>query len=562
MSKTAPDALANPLPMRNLPRLANIVRVAVEHGWGHYVERLRLKGYLPKGAIEAKAEQLSDAQRLRMALEQLGPSFVKFGQMLSVRQDLFSEDLIQELQKLQDAVPPFPGEQARQIIEDELGRPIAELFPLFDRTPLAAASVAQVHSATLADGTAVIVKVQRPGIEEIIQADVAILFFFARLLCNHVPESRRYDPLGLVEEFSDTVARELSFTLEGHNMGRFAENFKGEPAVYVPRVFWALSSRRVLTMERSTGHRAGPDYPADPTERQRLAATLARLFLAQLFEHGFFHGDPHPGNVFILHDGRFCFHDFGIVGRLSPRDQDNLGQLFLAVSTRDAEWMADVYFDMGVAGPSVDREAFARDLGESLEQYYSVSAHAYSFAEILRQFIRLGQRHEIRMPRELLLVAKAFMAVESLARGLDPAFNMIAAFQSYVPRMIRSQLLPSLDQGGVLAKGYRTAAALRRAARRLPEILSNGLRQLEKGEVTLRIHHERLEEVERHLDRATNRLSFSLIIAAVVIASSIVMSFHTGPHFEDIPIIGLVGYVVAALLGLWWAVAILRSGKL
>ena len=548
-------------PLRNLQRVSSILGVLAKHGWGHYLDRLRLKGHLPAASAVTPSTTLSEAERLRLALEELGPTFVKFGQLLSVRQDLFPDDITRELQKLQDAVAPFPSRQAHEIIELELGRPVSELFAAFDDVPLAAASIAQVHTATLPDGTAAIVKVQRPGIDQLIHADLEILFACARLLHRHVPESQRYDPLGLVEEFADTIIKELDFRLEGHNAERFSANFHDDPAVYVPQIFWELSAKRVLTQERSTGHRAAAGYPADPGERRRLADTLARLFLAQLFEHGYFHGDPHPGNIFIMHDGRLCFHDFGIVGRLSPRDQENLRQLVLAVVTRDAEAMAELYFDMGVAAASVDRDAFVRDLSKALEQYYAVSARAYSFGEILRQFVRIGQRHQIRMPREWLLVVKAFMVIESQASALDPEFSMIEALQRYTPRMLGSHLLPELSTTSGLIKGYGALNALRLIAG-LPRLLAKGLRQLENGRTILRVRHERLEDLEQQLNRASNRLSFSLIIAAIVIASSIVMSAHAGPHLEGIPLLGLIGYALAAFLGLWWAISILRSGKL
>ncbi len=551
----APHAEPKGLPVRDLARVGRILRVAAAKGWGHYAQRLHL-GPPPEGPESAAAG--SDARRFREALEELGPSFIKFGQLLSVRQDLFPEAVIAELRRLQDAVPPFPGGQARRLLEAELGRPVAELFADFDERPFAAASIAQVHAATLTDGTPVVVKVQRPEIEALIQADVEVLFYLARLLQDHLPELRRYDPLGLVEEFAETIGRELDFRLEGRNADRFRENFAEDPEVSVPRIYWELSGRRVLTMARSLGHKAGAAYPADATARRRLAASLARLFLAQLFEHGFFHGDPHPGNVFILEDERWCFHDFGIVGRFSPHDQENLRQLFFAVLAHDADWLADVYFDMGVAAASVDRAAFVRDLDESLERYHAVAGRGSSFAEILHQFIRLGQRHQIRMPREMLLVAKAFMALESLARTLDPAFNMLAAFEAYAPHMVGRALAPEVGW----ARGYRVAATLRTTLRAFPLTLVRTLQQLEKGQLGLRLRHEQLEEVSRHIDRASNRVSFSLIIAAVVVGSSIVMSFHTGPHLAGIPLVGLIGYVLAAMLGLWWAAAILRSGRL
>lgn len=557
-----PMSRRHAMPLGSLTRLSAILVVLAKHGWGHYIERLGLKGYLGTAPAAASGAPPSGAERLRLTLEELGPTFVKFGQLLSVREDLFEEKVTAELRKLQEAVAPFPAAEARRIIEQELGGPVETLFVKFDDAPLAAASMAQVHSATLPDATGVIVKVQRPGIEQVIRSDLDILFALARLLQRYVPESRHYDPLGLVEEFSGSIVKELDFRQEGHSGERFADQFRGEPAVYVPRIFWELSAQRVLTQEFSTGHRADPDYPAEAAERRRLAQTLARLFLAQIFEYGFFHGDPHPGNVFIMHDGRLCFHDFGIVGRLSPRDQENLRLLVLAVVTRDAEAMAELYFDMGVAPAEVEREAFARDLSKSLEQYYAITAPSYSFGEILRQFIRIGQRYQIRMPREWLLVVKAFMVTEAQAAVLDPQFSMIDSIKRYAPRMLARRLMPEFSAMSGLVKGYRMMDALRLIAFGLPDALARALRQLQKGEVVLRVRHDKLDDLERHLDRASNRLSFSLLIAAIVIASSIVMTAHLEPHYEGLPILGLIGYGIAAVLGLWWAIAILRSGRL
>lgn len=546
------------LPVRDLSRLAHILRAAATLGFGRYVERLRVKVGLPAGTTPEAAD---DARRLRLVLEELGPTFIKFGQALSVRRDLFVEDVITELQQLQDQVPPFSAAQARTIVEEELGHPVSELFSEFDDIPFAAASIAQVHHARLHDGTMVVTKVQRPGIEELIRADVEILRYLARLFSRYAPETRRYDPPGLVEEFAERIGFELDFLREGHNAERFRAEFSEEPAVYVPQVFWEHSSRRVLTMEHSVGQRIGADYPADAPGRRRLAETLTRLTLVQIFEHGFFHGDPHPGNVFVLPDERLCFHDFGIVGQLSRRDQENLGNLFLAVVAHDPEWLADTYLDMGGVPAGIDRAAFTRDLGESLERYYAASARGVSFGEVLQQFIRLGSRYEIRLLRETLLIAKVFMILESVVRTLDPQFDLFAAFERYAPNLLVRGLLPGVDADRDLARGYRALSTLRRTAAELPAALYGALRALGRGEARLRLEHEPLTSLEGHIDRASNRLSFSLIIAAVVIGSSLVMAFHAGPHYEGIPLLGLVGYVIAAVLGLAWAVAILRSGR-
>lgn len=549
------------LPVRDLRRLAHILHVMVEKGGGHYVDRLRLKGYLPKGSVEQAAGALSDAQRFRMALEELGTTFIKFGQMLSVRRDLLPDDIIQELQKLQDTVPPFSSGQARHILEEELGQPISQIFASFEDVPLAAASIAQVHAATLPDGKAVIVKVQRPDIENTIQVDLEILFFIARLLYKHVSESQPYDPVGLVEEFAETLLHELDFRREGRNAERFRDNVVDDPAIAVPQIFWEFTRRRVLVMERSRGHKIGDDYPPDVAAHHHLADVLVHTYLTQLFEYGFFHGDPHPGNLFILEDGRLCFHDFGIVGRLSARDQENLKQLFMALIVRDAEWMADVYLDMGGGGADIQRDAFVRDLNEALEEYYAVAAEESSFAEVLYQFVRLGRRHRIHVLREFLLVFKALLTMESVVRILNPRFNMMAALQAYVPRMIGQQFIPEFNQMALMSKGYRALSALRLGMSGLPRALTKAIRRLQSGEVVLRLRHEELDGLEQHLDRASNRLSLSLIIAAVVVGSSIMMSADIGPRYDGIPVLGLAGYLVASFLGLWLVVAILRSGK-
>lgn len=548
------------LSSRNIHRVAQVVAILVKHGWGRYVDRLRVSGMFQPTAAASSVTR-NPAERLRLALEELGPTFVKFGQLLSTREDMLSEDVVAQLQKLQDAVAPFSAHEARAIIEGELGSPPASLFKRFDDVPLAAASIAQVHAAMLDDGTEVIVKVQRPHIEEKIQADLDLMLALARWAQAHVPEARRYDPVNLAEEFRDTILKELDFRLEGHNAERFAENFRDEPAVYVPAVHWALSANGVLTQTRSAGHRQTADHTLAPEEGRRLADTLARLFLTQILEHGFFHGDPHPGNVFMMPDGRLCFHDFGIVGRLSPRDQDRLRDLFLAVVTRDVEALVDLYIDIGITGRDIDRPAFTRELSKALEQYYNVGPRVSSFGEILRQFVRLARQYEIRMPREWLLVMKAFMLTEAQASNFDPNFNMLLALQRYAPRMMGAQLLPHLDSTEALVHAYRTMGGLRQIAS-LPAVIAKALGKLEKGEATVNMRHEGLDDFKRHLDRASNRLSLGLILAAVLIASSMVFTAHTGPHYEDLPLLGLAGYGIALVLGLWWAIAILRSGRL
>ena len=544
-----------------LPRLLYILRALAGAGWAHYVERLRIGRDALEASVEAVQATDQDAKRLRATLEGLGPAFVKFGQLLSLRRDMLPEVYIEELQRLQDDVAVFPGEQAREIVERELGKSVHALFTSFDETPLAAASIGQVHTAQLIDGTSVVVKVQRPGIEPIIHADVRIMRFLARQMERYVPESRRFGPGDLVEEFARLINEELDYQVEARNGDLLRENLQDDKHVFVPRIFWEQTSRRVLTMERSFGKKLTHIPSSEQESRRRVAQALMASFLKQVFEDGFFHGDPHPGNVFLLEDGRLCFHDFGIMGRLSAYDQEALAQLILAVSSGEVSWMVDAYFEMGVATEGVDREAFTRDASQALDAYYEAAGKGYSFGEIVRQFALLSQRHRIKLPRQFLLVSKAFMLVESQALTLAPDFNALASLREYAPHLLGRKLLQGANVQTEFSRGFRTLRALHHAAALLPDILNRTVEALSSGKATLHIKHDQLQGLEAHIDRASNRLSLSLIIASVVIGSSIVMAFHSGPHYAGIPVLGLLGFVVASVMGLAWAVAILRSGK-
>jgi len=543
------------------PRLARILGAFAKAGWARYTARLDPPDEA-RGETTAVDAATMNAVLLRETLESLGSTFVKFGQLLSVRRDLLPDAYIDELVKLQDQVPPETTRGGHALVEAELGRPTHELFAQFDAEPFAAASIAQVYGAALPDGRSVVVKVQRDAIRDSIDADLSIMHFLARQLERHVAESRKFSPLELVDEFTATLLAELDFRREGRNADRFRANFAQEPSVVVPEIFWDLTTARVLTMERSAGQRASPGLVDSATSGSVLASELLRLFLVQIFEHGFFHGNPHPGNVFMMPDGRLCFHDFGIVGELAAAEQDNLAQLLMGVITRDAPWVAEAYFAMGVAGKEVDRAAFGRDLEDALAAFHAAAGHGHAFSEILDQFVRLGQRHRIRLPRAFLLIAKTFMEVESHALLLDPDFDVVASLEAYAPRLMRRLLLPDLQRAAGLRANYRRARALRTALDALPEIAEGVVAALRDGRVRLELQNDQLRGIEERVERTGNRLSFSLIIASVVVASAIVVSFHAGPHYEGISLLGLFGFVVAGLLGLRWTLAVLRSGKL
>jgi ubiquinone biosynthesis protein len=545
------------VPEGELARLAHIARIAAAKGLGHYAERL---GFGSHGATPADGSK-SDALRFREALEELGPTFVKLGQMMAGRSDLFPEELIAELGSLHEHAAEFPAEAARRIIEQETGKPVAELYATFEDVPMAAASIAQVHCATLFDGTEVIVKVQRPGIAATVEADIAVLRRVARLLGAAIPSVRSFNLPDLVEELAETLRGELDFEHEAHNAERFAETNADEPAVLVPRIFWHATTRRVLTMEHSPGHRVDT-APMDSARNAQTAQLLMRLFLVQVFEHGVFHGDPHPGNIFVLEDARLCFHDFGALGELSPRVQEKLRELFLGVVARDAGWVASAYLGMGGATVELDRAQFTRDLGTALERYYRESSLGrQSFSAIMHEFVRLGRQHHIRLLRETALLLRAFAELEALVRGLDPQFSSIDAFRAYSGRLLRQALTPDLGMARI-AQLYRGASALKESAADAPIALRRLLGRLERGDPLFDIRYQSGGSIERHLLHASNRLAFALIVASVVVGSAIVMAAHAGPHLGEFSLLGVVGFIVAGVLGLAWAVIALKSGHL
>ena len=557
MNDRPPSAIGT-LPESELRRLAHIASVAAAQGFGHYAERLGLARYAKAGRPR---QARTDAARFREALEALGPTFVKLGQMMAGRSDLFPEELIAELGSLHEHAPQFPAQDARRIVEEETGKRMEELYASFDDRPLAAASMAQVHCATLFDGTEVIVKVQRPGIAATVEADIGVLRRLARLLGATIPAVRAFNLPELVEELAQTLRGELDFEREGHHAERFAAINAGEPAVVVPRIFWQATTRRVLTMAHSPGVRID-SAPGGPARKAQVAQLLMRLFLTQVFEHGVFHGDPHPGNIFLLEDGRLCFHDFGALGELSPQVQEKLRELFLAVLARDAGWVASAYLGMGGATGELDRAQFTQDLGAALEHYHRESGLGRrSFSAIMHEFVRLGRRHHIRLLRETALLLRAFAELEALVRSLDPEFSSIAAFRAYSARLLKHALTPDLGVAH-LAHLYRAGAALKASAADAPVALRRLMGRLERGEPLFDIRHQSGGSLERHLLHASNRLAFALIVASIVVGSAIVMSAGAGPRVGGYSVLGLLGFSVAGVLGLAWAVIALKSGKL
>ncbi len=550
------------LAYKGIKRLRSIVTVFVKYGFQPFVERLhltRLVSLTQRLMRGQPAPGLSDAMRLRLALEELGPTFIKVGQLLSTRPDVLPEEFIIELLKLQDEVPPIPYSGVAKVIEDEFKRPARELFERIDERPIAAASIAQVHRAVLSTGAEVAVKVQRPGIAGVIETDISILRYLARLIQRHMPESRLYDPRGMVEEFSRVIKKELDFTLEASYMEKFKDALKDDPRVKIPKVYWEMTGKKVLTMEGVNGIKVDniERLGAEGINTRKVAHTIADVFFKQVFDMGLFHGDLHSGNIFVMGEDRFALVDFGIVGRIDKRMKRHLADILIGFATGDFESLAKVYVEMGILPEHIDRPAFEQEYYDVMQNYFGRPLKHVNMGELMLDYIRLASRYGIRLPKELMLFDKCLIELEGLAKVLYPDANILSESEPYARRLIAERVSPTAI-GGEAAQALSDYAGI---ARDMPSNLNRVVKKAAEDRFRIEFMHRGLEDFMGEVDRSSNRLTFAVIMASLVIGSSLVMSSGGGPVVMGYPLLGIAGFVIASVLGLWLAVQILRSGK-
>ena len=561
MARTRSAAIAD-RPVSQVRRYREIVAVLVKYGFVDVVHRLHLSSYLAAGrrllALTGRTVEpdLPKAQRLRLACEELGPTFIKFGQALSTRSDLLPADVVAEFARLQDAVPPLSPGLAERAVEAAFGRPLEVLFARFDPVPLAAASIAQVHSATLHTGEPVAVKIRRPDIGPRIERDLALLAQLAALVERHVPDASLYSLSGLVEEFARTIRREQDLSREGRIIERFAGQFADDPTVHFPAVCWDLTTPAVLTMEfldgvkvSAVGTSAAPD--ADP---HVIAARGADAVLSQILEHGLFHADPHPGNILILPGNVVAFIDFGIVGRVSPRLREQLADTIEAVWQHDAERLAVLVTEVAVAQRPVDLAELARDLEEMLDAYSDVPIGRLSMAEIFDSVTAAVSRHRLKLPADLLLLIKAVVTIEGVGRQLDPEFRMVAHAVPVVQRLTIAQHRPAALTRRAVGAGRQVWGL----ARSVPRDVATVLKKAGSDGLQIQFVHRNLDFFVHEMDRSSNRLSFAIVIAAIVIGSAVVIHAGVGPVAFGYSALGIAGFVVAGVLGIGLALGILH----
>lgn len=551
--------------MRDLPRLRELAGILIRHGFGDVVRRAGVGTVL-----ERAGEMLSVGQdhglrevdlpvRIRMALEQMGPTFVKLGQVLATRVDLFSPEWIVEFEKLQNSVPPVPfAEVLPEMMQALGGRSPQDVFVELEERPHAAASIAQVHRAKLADGTPVVLKVRRPAIRAKIEADLRILSALAAVAQAELPELKRFQPVEMVAQFGKSLAREMDLAVEARSQERFARNFADEETILIPKVYWEFTGPSMNVQQFVEGvpgndlelvERAGLD-------RKVLAQRGAGAVLKMILVDGFFHADPHPGNVFYLPGNRLCLIDFGMVGRLSNGRRDQIVDLLGALAQRDDEGMMSVLLDW-TGDARVDEGRLASDLGDLVFNYEHLPLKDIHLGQLLSDITAIMRDHQIVMPSDLTLLFKALITLEGLGRQLDPDFHLIEYIDPFVRRVIQDRYQPK----AVARRAQRGIAGAISAITGLPDDLARLLRDARRGRLTIEFDLKRLDRFGHQLDRSANRLTIGVVTAALIVGSSIVMTVRGGPELFGLPLFGLLGFVIAGVNGLWLIWSIRRSNR-
>jgi ubiquinone biosynthesis protein len=552
-----------PTQQRNLGRLSEIAQVAVRHGFGYFFESHRLNDLLPWGQkpVVDPAAASHRGTHLREMLDELGPTFVKFGQLLSTRPDIVPPDIIGELRGLQDDVRPFPFEQAREVVEAELGLSLERAFLDFDETPIAAASIGQVHRATLPNGHRVAVKVQRPGAPRQIESDLSLLYQAAKIAKERIRALDFIDARELVDEFGRSIRQELDYRTEGRNAERFHSDFAADPNIVVPRVYWTYTRSRVLTLEYLDGIQLSDVDPASYSAegRRRLVIRMTEAWMTMIFRNGFFHGDPHPANVLVLPGERIGLVDFGQVGQLTEDDMAKLTRLFIDAANENVDNLPRRLADLGVRYPREREEEFRARLRELFYKYYGASLADVDPIQVIREGFQLIYSMNLRLPTRFVLLDKAIATLGSVGIELYEDFNVFEVAQPFAQDLVRERLGPR----SLAKQSRRELTRLAGVMSELPYQVHDVMEELRDGQIEVGFVHKGLDEFMIKLSAALNRLVVALVVAGGLIGSSLIGIFaHTGPQLLGINAISVLGFFVSGLLGAWLLWGVIRSGRL
>ena len=551
---------------RHLNRYRQILGVFLKYGFGDLLDTLKIDQYLEVGLqiisrkTPVREERLTRPQRVRLALEELGPTYIKLGQILSTRPDLIPAEFITELARLQDAVPPFDFSEAENLIRREFGREPGEIFRRILPEPVASASIGQVHRAELDTGEAVAVKFRRPGIQALIEVDLEIMLHLATLAERHVEELAPHRPVNIVEEFARTLEKEIDFKTEASHIDRIAACFVGDPTVYIPKVYRDYTTSRILTTEYITGIKISNIEELDTARHDRrvLCSRGADLVLRQVFDHGVFHGDPHPGNIFALPGDVIGLVDFGIICVVDRRTRSHFVDLVDAVVHRKESRTVLALLALTSRDIDPDPRQLEREVADFIGRHFFKPLRDIELGRILQDLLELAARFHLRIPPDLFLMFKALSAIESIGRQLDPEFDIFARAAPFIQHV----KLERLDPNRIAEEAGETVLRLMHFVDQFPGDLLELARLVRQQRLTVQVENRGLERTLATHDHISNRIAFAIIIAALVVGSAMIVISKTPPLFYDISLIGIIGFLAAAVMGIWLLVAILRSGRL
>ncbi len=543
---------------RHFQRYREIAQIFVANGLGFIISNLDLDRYLPfKERIntEKKISGQRLAEQFRNVLQDLGPTYIKLGQLLSTRADMLPLVFIKELKKLQDDVKPEKFTDIEEVIKTELGDDFQKIDKIIKK-PIAAASIAQTHRIILKDGRQLIMKVRRPNISKKIKVDLEIMANMAKLAQENNLLTGFIRPLDIVEQFSRTINKEINFNNEIANISLFKENFKDDPLIIAPKVFNEFSTNKIITMEEIKGERLN-NIDASHPKNSHLAELGAKTLMKQVLIHGFFHADPHPGNIFIVDSNKLAYLDFGIVGRLTERDKDLLGILFYALVTRKMDIILDLILILGEAPPDLNKKQLRLDLMRLFDKYYGNELSELSFQLVFDDVQQFIYEHKIQMPQEFFLLFRAIGVSEGVGLTLDPGFNAVRVGKEFIRQLAKDRFGPNKLKERLLSFSWNGLIEGREISIQIRQLLQ----KLSEDDFTIQFKHTNLDPIITEMDVITNRLSISLIISALIIGSTLLTQTNMDPKIFNIPLLGFLGYTMAGLLGFWLVISILRSGK-